>query len=269
MDAPEDTFISCGMCNDITYIRMLMKGKWTAETADGTGHYEKQALLFGPHSHRMPITCTGPIATVGIGLRPGALHAITRLRSDQIVDRILPVEEFGLAQQDFTGALEPGSTPEDWLEIAENALIRLIDAKGARRPDPLCTAFDQACFANPNLSVSDFSDRHDVGIRRLERLVKRDFGLTPKQVLRRARALDLASQLCGVADSKEEAETLLRYCDQSHQIREFATFFGATPHQFAIHAKPLLTLNLETRQSRRLEELARIEPDDRPPWRDD
>ena len=103
-------------------------------------------------------------------------------------------------------------------------------------------------------------------MRPLERVVNRDFGLSPKQVLRRARALDMASHLRGVADLDEAEEIALRYYDESHLIHEFSAFFGMSPRQFVATPQPLLTLALESRQARRLEALKRIEPGEARPW---
>ena len=103
-------------------------------------------------------------------------------------------------------------------------------------------------------------------LRKLERIVRRDFGLPPKQVMRRARALDMASHLRGVADMSEADELVLRYYDQSHLIREFMALFGMTPSQFVATPQPILTLALESRQARRLELIERIAPGAARPW---
>jgi AraC-like DNA-binding protein len=96
--------------------------------------------------------------------------------------------------------------------------------------------------------------------------VRRDFGMPPKQVLRRARALDMASSLRGVADQAEAEELHLRYYDQSHLIREFTQLFGMSPRQFIASPQPLLTLTLESRQARRLELMERVAPGGIRPW---
>jgi len=99
-----------------------------------------------------------------------------------------------------------------------------------------------------------------------ERVVNRDFGMPPKQVLRRARALDMASYLRGVADRDEADEMALRYYDESHLIHEFTELFGMPPRQFAQTPQPILTLTLESRQARRLEALQRLQPGQARPW---
>lgn len=264
-----DAFVACGMCNDLVYVRRVFRGRWTAKTADGLNHYANEPLLFGQHSVHMPLTCTGDVISAGIGLRPGAFHALTGRGAYEIADRILQEDPFGLTHPDFDDAFDLEKSPEEWNDALEEAMRRYIAKVQPDPSDPISTQFEMLAFQNPELPLSEFADRLDISLRKLERVVKRDFGLTPKRVLRRARALDLASQLCGVADDEEAEAMILRYFDQSHLIREFTEFFGATPHQFRRARRPLLTLNLEQRQARRLELLQRLGPKDKRPWRAD
>lgn len=258
--------IRCGMCNDIPYARIVMRGDWTATGVDGTGHYKDEVLLFGPHSRHMPLSCSGPVIALGVGLRPGALQRLTGCYAEGLVDRIERTDPLGLVEQDLFSEYSPDDHPEQWLVQLETALRRRIAALDPRPPNRLATAFELAGLAEPNLSLTEFSESQGVSLRKLQRIVKRDFGLTPKQVLRRARALDIAAQLCGVADETEAEELMLRYFDQSHLIREFAAFFGTTPSSFRSTPQPLLTLNVEIRQARRLEELNRLSQGEQRPW---
>jgi AraC-like DNA-binding protein len=82
-------------------------------------------------------------------------------------------------------------------------------------------------------------------MRQLGRIIRRDFGMPPKQVMRRARALDMASHLHGVADEAEAEELILRYFDQAQMTREFTELFGVTPRRFVKTPNPLLTLALD------------------------
>ena len=55
---------------------------------------------------------------------------------------------------------------------------------------------------------------------------------------------------------------------QSHQSREVRRFFGMTPGELARGAHPMLRLNIELRQSRRLLSLAKVGNPAERPWRD-
>ncbi len=117
----------------------------------------------------------------------------------------------------------PKVEPERWLKVAEILVRQLIERAGAKAPDPVIAAFDKAVFADPNLNLGDFAEEHAIERRRLERQIKRAYGQSATHVLRRARALDIASHLLGVAHDSEAEEAALRFFDQSHMIREFRT----------------------------------------------
>jgi AraC-like DNA-binding protein len=263
--------IDCGLLSDTAVLRVLFKGEWWAETADGTFDFKPSALFFGPQSKRMPARVKGSFATVTVSLKPGAVTALNGPDARETIDRVIPID--GLYPEPWCrsdvliGWFDPSGPPERWLRVAEKLFEQLIQYTGADEPDPIIAAFDKAAFVDPNLSIADFAEEHDISVRQLERLIKSAFGLTPKFVLRRARALDMAAYLRGVADDTEAAEMALRYYDQSHLNREFVKFFGTTPAQFAKTPQPFMTLSVEARQARRLEVLGRNHPGMLPPWR--
>ncbi len=264
---PPGNQIACGMCNDLAYVRVVFDARWTAGTATGVHEYGDEVLLFGQHSKFMPLTCTGDVLSAGVGLRAGAFFALTGRPADEIVDRIERHDPFGIMAEDLRGAFDRDRPCDDWDNAIEEALRRHVARVRPPLPDAVSTAFELAAFADPGLSLAAFAEDQGLSLRQLERIVRRDFGITPKRVLRRARALDLAAQLCGVADDAEADEMMLRYFDQSHLIREFAAFFGVTPRKFRSRQRPLLTITLEQRQARRLEELQRLERGSTAPWR--
>lgn len=269
--APAGTVVRCSMFNDTGQLRVLMSGEWTAETSDGHTRYNLdnrgQALFFGPHRHSMPITVTGSFRVVGLSFRPGAEHAMGGPLPIETFDRILDYDAI-VGHGQLGKRFDAENSNDAWIDRMEELLREFVTRRDPPLPDPVTTAFDRFAFATPDAPVSEFIDSFGVTQRTLERIVKRDFGMTPKQVLRRARVLDMASQLLGVAAPEEADEQAMRFFDQSHLIREFSHFFGMTPQQLVRLPNPLLRITLEGRQARRLEELQRIEPG-ATPWRVD
>lgn len=260
----------CGLISDTPVMRVLFSGQWLAGTRDGIGRYGPSALLFGAQSKRMPVSVSGSFATVGVALKPGAMLQLKGPKVEDTIDRIILYDhiygdkEWGRSEQ-MLEWFDPAGPPERWLKIAEILMRQLVERTGAKPPEAVIAAFDRAVFADPNLNLAVFAEEHAIERRRLERQIKRAYGQTATQVLRRARALDIASHLLGVADDSEAEEAALRFFDQSHMIREFRHFFGTTPRQFARTPQPFMTLTLEARQSRRLEVLGRAQPNY--PWR--
>lgn len=266
VDMPVDYTLACGLFNDTAMLRVQLQGDWTAQTADGERNLERAALFFGPHSKCMPISVSGPFISLGVALRPGACTALRGPRVGDFVDRLAPAGDVGLLPPDAVEHFDVAGGPECWLHAMEEMLRIRIETAGDCRPDPISTRFEFAALDDPSITVADFSRTCGVDRRTVERIVRRDFGMTPKQVLRRARALDMASHLRGVADSREANDLLLRYYDESHLIHEFTDLFGIGPRQFAATPQPILTLALESRQARRLELLKRLAPGQSRPW---
>lgn len=258
--------MACGLLGDSPAMRMLFDGDWYAISADGRKSYAREALFFGPQSKRMEVGVSGSFSTLTVVLNPGATHAFGNFPLAATVDRIVPYSAFGYDTERLYARFDGLSDPEDWLREVEEIMREYILHKGAREPDPLTVAFDMAALSDPNIRVGDFAETHGVAQKTVERIVKRDFGLGPKKVLRRARVLDMAAALCGVVDQEEAEEMALRYFDQSHLTRDFSAFFDMTPAQFAAREQPLMTLSLEVRQARRLELLGRLDPDEKRPW---
>jgi len=266
VDAPPDHRLECGLFADQAFLRMQLAGAWTAQTRDGLLSLGRASLLVGPQSRRMPITVTGAFVSVGIALRPGACHVLSALKLHEYVDRIVPMDGFDPAGRRLIDAIPGEGDPEGWLRSLEAALREQVDRLGRPLPDPVTARFEALSLRDPTASIADFAREVGIEQRRLERLVRRDFGMPPKQVLRRARALDMASHLRGVADQAEADELALRYYDQSHLIREFTELFGMPPRQFVATPQPIMTLALESRQARRLEAIERLKPGAPRPW---
>ncbi len=265
--APDDHAISCGLVADTASLRVFLEADTHVETRDGPQRHGRGVTFFGPQSRRMPVMIHGSFATVGIGFRPGACHALRAIAIEDILDRVIPYDQMGGNSERLLSRFDGVDDPNDWLDILERTMERAILTREPPRPDEIATAFDRAAFENPNRQIADIAAELGCTRRTLERIVRRDFGMSPKKVLRRARALDMAATLHGVADAREAAEVALRYYDQSHLTRDFVTFFGMTPLQFIQTPQPLMTNTLEIRQARRLEELNRIRPGERYPWR--
>ena len=266
VDVPPDYVLSCGLLNDSGSMRIQLAGEWEADTADGILRHNRAALVFGPQTRRMPITVKGSFISVGCAFRPGCMFALGFGAISGLVDRIVPLDELGVSSATYLEPLSACATGEEMAKAFEDVFRSLVDVSAAQPIDPVTARFEALAFSDPSANVADFAREVRIDRRKLERLVRRDFGMSPKQVLRRARALDMASHLRGVADTAEADALALRYYDQSHLIHEFTELFGMSPGQFVERPQPILTLALESRQARRLEAIERLVPGQTRPW---
>lgn len=264
--APDDYVLDCSLLSDASIVRIQLEGHWQAETCDGPLEHDRAALLFGPMSKAMPVSVRGSFTSIGFALRPGVGHAVLGRNAADFVDRIVLLQDLGLESEMLLQSLEAAASPEDLLLVLEDWIRGVLATTGAKPPDEVSHRFDMLSLSDPTTNVAEFAKDCGISTRSLERICKRDFGLSPKQVLRRARAIDMASALRGVADSEEAEELELRFYDQSHMTHEFTKLFGMTPGQFMTTPQPLMTLSLESRQSRRLAMLERLAPGADKPW---
>eukprot|EP01037_Dinobryon_pediforme_P006110 gene6110-6185_t len=264
--APASHELSCGLFSEAAVLRIQLDGDWLAHTADGPVASDRNVFLFGPHSRRMPVRVRGGFTSVGVTFCPGAVRVLGGWPANESIDRLTDPVQIGIDPAAWLDLFATDIGPEGWCLRLEQALRRLIARRALVAPDPVSAAFERASYADPSIAISEYAVSQGIELRRLERVIRRDFGISPKQVLRRARMLDMASHLRGVADKAEAEALMLRYYDQSHLIRDFTQLIGMSPRQFVERPQPLMTLSLETRQARRLEVLDRLTPGQSPPW---
>lgn len=269
---PDGREIACRTFNEHPVMRVIFGGRWTAVTATGPFEYTPGerglALFFGPNARHMPLIAHGSFRVVTINFAPGASSAFDLPPQPDTVDHIFRYDPIACNGAAVMEGYRPQTDKREWLDAAEGALETALEALSPPRPEPLMTAFETLCLTDPGGSLEDFARDNGVTRRTLERTIGREWGVTPHEALRRARALDMAAVLLGVALEEEEQALRLRYFDESHLIREMRHYFDMTPGQLKNSPAPLLGITMEIRQSRRLEALARIGADEPRPWRD-
>lgn len=272
-ELPEGVRVNCGRTVDHPCITWIFHDAWTAGTADGVQVWDPgehgKALYFGPQTRRMPLSISGKYTAIALHFNAGAADLLGFPSPVDSVNRIIDLDEY--FERDVPlGKLVPINNGfETWLAVLEDHFLMPLVAKSeGKKPDKITTAFEAACLAEPDITVEQFSQRQGVSKRTVERCIKQSFGITPKQALRRARALDMGAALLGVARPEDRPEIEDRYFDQSHQIKEVRAFFDMLPTELKNGPHPFLRLALEVRQRRRLDALNRLDSDELGPWRD-
>lgn len=261
---------TCGFFSANPCIRVFLKGRWTFQTADGPRAFDTQdfnrTVYFGPQTREMPVEVTGPIRFLLLQFHPGAPPLDQNKRHEDYLDRIECFDE-GLPPAVRHTQYDAAERREEWLDHFEGLTRQVLFSRVTEEPHPMALAIYRRLLVDPDLDLDGLAAQFGVSRRTVERQVRTSFGISAKQATRRARALDMAAALLGVAMPEEEASFRLRYFDQSHLNREIQHFFGTTPGALARMEAILLRIDLEIRQMRRLEALGELGIDT-PPWRD-
>jgi AraC-like DNA-binding protein len=176
------------------------------------------------------VAYTGQVDLVGIRLHPAAARVFVPMRQEALANRVVRLATVA-PHLDGLLASEIEARPPRATRVArlEQLLISVLphDISAyelARR------AVDRLRASNGRLRVGELAQSLEVTPRRLERVFRRDVGLTPKRWSRvvRFQAVFAASS-DGEAGGWAAVAQRLGYADQAHLVREFREFTGRPP----------------------------------------
>jgi len=225
--------------------------EWTAMRFS-VGTPPTGAIGEGPLQERSPFVLTGPTTRAlrfgltrariwGLGLQPAGWARYVAGDASDYADRIVD----GAAEAPFAPFApildlvqsHPGH-PDEVAAAIDTYLTALPHA-----PSPHESAILACHDASRDPDVSDVAElarRTGLTPRSLERLCKRYFGFPPKMVLRRQRFLRSLAHYMN-SRTRSWSESLDRqYFDQAHFVRDFRSFMGMTPSEYADMPHPVI-----------------------------
>lgn len=221
----------------------------TGEMHFAAGHRDPNhpVGLLTPLSRATPIVVEGPFHVFGAALSPLGWAALTGLHAGRHRDRLLPAGEVLGPAIDVLGEQLLAAYRAGTMSGRECALaISEFIGRHARPINPrhleLIVATGRWLGESFNPEVSDLAGAAGYSARQVQRLVEQYFGLPPRALARKYRALRAAALLSAPELSMEnEAEIAEAFFDQSHMIREIAHFVGRTPARLTDNTTPYLS----------------------------
>jgi AraC-like DNA-binding protein len=234
-------------------------GKGELRFADGKRDPNHAIGLLTPLSRATPMFVEGPFHAFGAALTPVGWAALTGLHAGQHRDRLLPASSvlgpaIDTLGQRLLAAYREGSMSGQDCALAIGSFI-----EGNVRPlNPrhleLVMATARWLSASFNPEVGALAGTADYSARQVQRLVERYFGLPPRALARKYRALRAAALMSAPHLSpQDEAAIGEAFFDQSHMIREITHFVGRTPARLADASTPYLAEMITAKNLRELE----------------
>jgi AraC-like DNA-binding protein len=225
---------------DRQQLRVMLSGKGRYVFANGHEDVAARVCLNGPTSGHIRQIAEGPVHMVGAGLLPTAWQAMVGRDTDAHVDRSIDATTlFGEAADRLWQSVTEAPDREGRFA----ALAEFI-ADVTQPADPAHVAFieavDRWLTENADPQVDQLAAASGMSIRSLERLTKRYYGLPPKTLARKYRALRAAAALARGEDLGAVGMEHSFY-DQSHLIREVKRFAGLTPQKIKDRESRLTT----------------------------
>lgn len=223
----------------------------------GDGEYHFAA---GDFSATYPVTIIGPttapvtaraqtsLSIFGWGMNPAGWAALMGSEAADHLDCafdarlafgdwIMQVRKELIAAQDFAEQVELAC-------IAAESVFRYKSTA----PFEFTSKVDSWLVGNSDPDVEHLSASTGLSQRQLERMTKRHYGMPPKKLARKYRALR-AAQLLAHGDSLDDAGLGLAFFDQSHLIREVKQFTGLTPSQLRSGQSELTRATMDGRRA--------------------
>lgn len=233
-------------------------GKGEMQFAAGHRDPNHEVGLLTPLSRATPIAVTGPFHAFGAALTPVGWAALTGLHAGEHRDRLLPagavlgpgIDALG---QELLAAYREGRMNGGDCALAVGGFIGANLKRVNPRHLELIAATGQWLAASLNPDVGALAGTAGYSARQVQRLVERYFGLPPRALARKYRALRAAALLSAPHLSmQDEAAIAEAFFDQPHMIREIAHFVGRTPSRLGDASTPYLAEMIAPRNLREL-----------------
>ncbi len=242
----------------VGYLYFFLSGEGTMHFPGGISDPSHPASLLTPTAAAAPFEVAGPFYSIGAALLPRGWAAFTGLNAAEYGNRMFNAGEWigpdVLALSDRLRAAYATNTmsPEAMCaEIAEFIAARLRPINP--RHDALMTRITNWLSSSLDPPLEALIEGSGYSARQLQRLIERYYGVTPKQLVRKYRALRVAALLQSPDTSDEQlAEITNLFYDQSHLIREIRLFAGRTPARLGDSEQPILDALLDIRNFRQI-----------------
>lgn len=224
----------------LAQLRFSLNGGGTVHFA-GKRQYELRGVsVIGPTSTAIRYVCDGPYRMFGMGLLPAGWGLLTETPANNVRDSIVPANSIIAGVDGYMGPLQSMSDAADMAVLADSVLEPLV---AEARPDILdfTRQVDHWLAANTSPEIADLQAITGLSTRQLARKVNHFYGMPPKYLSRKYRALRAARIL---TENKEEDHDYLydAFYDQSHMIRELKLFTGITPAKLGSNFSSLAAL---------------------------
>jgi AraC-like DNA-binding protein len=233
---------------DRAQIRFYLRGQGEYRFATGDVDSSYDVTIVGPTTQSYETTAEGNMNIFGWGLTPAGWAALMGSQAGKWADRAFDARIiFGDSILELHREIKASTNLLEQAAIAKAASAKIF--KNAQTaPFEFTTLVDNWLIRNIDPVVDELAVASGLSIRQLERMTKRFYGMPPKKLARKYRALRAAHALAN-GDRLDENNMGVVFHDQSHLIREVKQFTGLTPGQLKAGASPLTRATMRGRSA--------------------
>ena len=240
-------------CDDGVMVHDQLHPEWAALRFTERGLPPVAGVTPDPVAPTWPLVISGPTSRAirfgltrsriwGLGLHPAGWARYVEASARSMADRILPAGTMAAFAR-FHPVLDvvrdaDGSDADDTARRINDCLLQQPRLPAPSEPVILAC---QEALRDPEIAdVAMLADRLGIGRRTLERLCARFFGFPPKLLLRRQRFLRSLARFMLEPMQNWSSALDVQYFDHAHFVRDFRSFMGMTPTEYAESPHPIL-----------------------------
>ncbi|MEO9634422.1 MAG: DUF6597 domain-containing transcriptional factor [Parasphingorhabdus sp.] len=225
----------------IAQLRFLLEGSAVISFADGSSFSHEGSVLQGPSTGAMHVDVTGPFRMFGVGILPAGWAISTRKSAADYADRAVNADEvFGPEIEKHMEYLRGCESPEEMVAWADK-IYRALKPRLKPETTVFTKMVDEWLSSEPSPPVSGLMERSSQSSRQVLRTVNKLYGMPPKYLARKYRALR-AARAYAEQNEEELLELVDAFYDQSHMIREVKFFAGVTPTKLRVGESEIASL---------------------------
>lgn len=220
-------------------IHISLGGTGFYQFADGRVLPTPPIALCGPFNSAFRFLAPPDFRFVTVGLFASGWQRLARIPAHDLSDMVIDATCLWGQQpiQELLDRLHGKRLDGSHIPSIENFLIEAIGANDVE-PDPYVALVDRWLETSSDLSLASLAADMDISQRQIMRVTRQWHGASPKLLSMKYRALRSATALA-ITNGEGIDAALESYWDQSHLIRDFRRFIGATPRQFLSEVSPM------------------------------
>ena len=252
----DDAYIHDIQPADVGKFMIVLKGRGQALFQDGRVQDIPPVSLQSPTSVALPFHFVDGLHSVGAALSPLGWAALSGLGADKHGNRLFDATELlGTQSQTLIDTIAQAYRSPAFDQAAMidrvSGFLRKHMKRVSSRHAVLVEQVIQWLGTSLDPKLDALYAQSSYSTRQTQRLVERYFGLNPRALKRKHRAVRAAAILSAPHLSAErEAAVHDYFYDQSHLIREIGLFVGRTPSRLGEGDKPILNELLDLRNFR-------------------
>ncbi len=233
---------------DRAQFRFQLRGEGEYHFASGQIAPTYPATIIGPTTAPVRAVASCPLTIFGWGMSAEGWVALMGKEAADFVDRAIDARElFGDSIMLLRDKLVQANNFSEQCVIGDNFATDIY-SHGETAAFEFTTKVDQWLVEHIDPDVEELIKSTGLSPRQLERITKRYYGMPPKKLARKYRALRAAHALAR-GDSLDDTDLGLAFYDQSHLIRELKAFTGLTPSQLKSGQSELTQVTMDGRRS--------------------